>query len=145
MLEHNSIKFTATSQKFYNKTKHEKEQEQEVARKYMAKRNLEDETPTKKFCNQIKKFRQREKLTCLLIERKLSRAETPADPIQKQNEEIFSQTKIKNHVKDFYSNLYAKKPTTPNSDEIIKAVGKDNIETLNPQELELTEKEISMS
>ena len=37
-------------------------EEQEAARKYMAKRNLEAETPTKNFCNQIKKPRKKVKL-----------------------------------------------------------------------------------
>ena len=38
-----------------------------------------------------------------------------------------------------------KKTTSPDKEEIINAVGIDNIKTLNPQELELTEKEISMN
>ena len=34
-------------------------EEEEKARKYMAKRNLEAETPTKNFCNQINKSRKK--------------------------------------------------------------------------------------
>ena len=99
-------------------------EEQEAARKYMAKRNLEAETPTKSFCSQIRKSKERVKLTNLIKERKLTQAEQLADPTQKQFVEIF--------VKDFYSSLYAKKTTNPNSEEILNAVGKDNIKTLNP-------------
>ena len=46
-------------------------------RKYMAKCNLEAETPTKSFCNQVNKSKKRVKLQCLLQERKL----TPEEPI----------------------------------------------------------------
>ena len=70
-------------------------EEQEVAKRYMANRNLEAETPTKNFCNQIKKSRQKAKLACLLKERKLTPAETLDDPSQKQYEEILSQIQIK--------------------------------------------------
>ena len=38
-----------------------------------------------------------------------------------------------------------KKPTTPNREEIINAIGQENIKTLNPIELELTEREITMN
>ena len=41
-------------------------------RKYMAKRNLEAETPTKSFCNQVNKSKKKVKLQCLLQERKLT-------------------------------------------------------------------------
>ena len=110
----------------------------------MTRKNLDAETPTKNFCNQIRKSKQKAKLTCLLQERPLTPEETLKDPTQKQYEEIFSQTKIKNHVKEFYSSLYAKKPTNPDREEIIHAIGKDNFKTLNPLDLKLTEREISM-
>ena len=83
--------------------------EQESAKKYMAKRNLEAETPSKNVCNQIKKSKQKAKLTCLMQERDPTPEELIDNPTQKQYEEIFSQVKIKDHVKNFYSALYAKK------------------------------------
>ena len=49
----------------------------------MAQHNLEAETTTKNFCNQVNKAKQTVKLTCLLQERKLTPEETLADPTQK--------------------------------------------------------------
>ena len=72
---------------------------QETARKYMARRNLEAETPSKNFCNQIKKSKQKAKLTCLFQERNPTPEEAIENPTQKQYEEISSQAKNKNHVK----------------------------------------------
>ena len=43
-------------------------EEEEKARKYMAQKNLEAETPTKALCNQMSKAKKRTKLTCLLQE-----------------------------------------------------------------------------
>ena len=43
--------------------------EMESARRYMAKRNLEAETPTKSFCNQANKSKKKIKLQCLLQEK----------------------------------------------------------------------------
>ena len=85
-------------------------EDQETARRYLANRNLEAETPTKNFCNQVKNSRKKAKLTCLLQERKLTANEFQNDPTQKQYEEIFSKAKIKDHVKNFYTALYAKNP-----------------------------------
>merc|ERR1712059_42314 len=99
--------------------------EEEKARKYMAQRNLEAETPTKNFCNQINKSRKKVKLSCLLRERKLTAHETLTDTTQKQFEEIFCQTKIKDEVRDFYANLYNFNPTNPDGVEIENAIGKD--------------------
>ena len=59
----------------------------------MAKRNLEAETPTKSFFNQVNK------LQCLLQERKLTPEEQNANPHQKQYSEIFCQNKIKAQVR----------------------------------------------
>ena len=53
----------------------------EKTRKYIAKRNLVAETPTKAFCNHSKK---RTKLQCLLQERKLTPEELNANPHQKK-------------------------------------------------------------
>ena len=120
-------------------------EEEEKARKYMAQKNLEAETPTKAFCNQINKAKKRIKLSCLLQERKLTPQENLTDPTQKQFEEIFCQTKIKTQVRDFYANLYNHRPTNPDKDKILKAIGKDNIKTLMPEELVETEKQITMN
>ena len=56
----------------------------EKTQKYMAKRNLEAETPTKAFCNQVNKSKKRTKLQCLLQERKLTPEEQNANPHQKK-------------------------------------------------------------
>ena len=40
--------------------------EMESTREYMAKRNLEAETPTKSFCNQVNKSKKKVELQCLL-------------------------------------------------------------------------------
>merc|ERR1712239_63499 len=119
-------------------------EEEEKARKYMAQRNLEAETPTKAFCNQVNKNKKRTKLTCILQERKPTPQEEKNNPTQKQFEEIFCQVKIKDKVRDFYANLYNHRPTSPDKDEIIRYVGKENLKTLTPDELAQTEKEISM-
>ena len=60
----------------------------------MAKWNLEAETPTKSFCNQVNKSKKKVKLQCLLQERKLTPEEQLANPNQKQNVNIFCQNKI---------------------------------------------------
>ena len=99
----------------------------------MAKRNLEAETPTKNFCNQINKSRKKAQLSCLLQERKLTPQETLDDQTQKKSEEIFCQTKIKDKVRDFYANLYNFKPTNPNEEEINNDIGKNYIKNINPQ------------
>merc|ERR1712082_345994 len=119
-------------------------EEEEKARKYMAQKNLEAETPTKAFCNQMNKVKKRTKLTCLLQERKLTPQEQETNPTQKQIEEIFCQSQIKTKVRDFYANLYNYRPTEPNIEEIREAIGKENIKTLTPEELSQTEKEITM-
>ena len=111
----------------------------------MAQCNLEAESPTKNFCNQINKSRKKVKLSCLLRERKLTPQETLTDPTQKQFEEIFCQTKIKDEVRDFYANLYNFNPTNPDMVEIENAVGKNNIKTLTPDELIETEKQKTMT
>ena len=59
--------------------------EVEKTRKYMAKHNLEAETPTKFFCNQDNKSKKKVKLQCLLQEGKLTPEEQNANPQQKQN------------------------------------------------------------
>ena len=64
-------------------------EEEEKTLKYMAKRNLEADTPTKTFCNQINKSREKVKLSRLLQERKLTPQGTLAEPTQNQFEEIF--------------------------------------------------------
>ena len=46
---------------------------------YTAKRNLEAETPTKNFCSQIRKPKERVKLKHSIKERKLTQAEQLAD------------------------------------------------------------------
>ena len=89
----NTLKDTIQAQQDY--------EEQEAARQYMAERNLQAETPTKIVCNQIKRSKEIVKLTHLLKERKLTQAEQLADPTQKQCVQLFSQSKIKDHVKDF--------------------------------------------
>ena len=120
-------------------------EEEEKARKYMAQRNLEAETPNKNFCNQINKSKKKGKLSSLLQERKLTPEETLTDPTQKQFEEILCQTKIKSQVRDFYANLYNHKPSAPDNESIENAIGNDNIKTLTPEELAHTEKEITMN
>ena len=85
-------------------------EDQETARPYLANRNLEAESPTKKICDKVKKFHKKEKLTCLLQERKLTAHELQADPTQKQYEEIFSQDKIKDHIKKILQPFTQKKP-----------------------------------
>ena len=82
--------------------------EQEAARRFLAKRKLEAETPTKNLCNQVKKSKQKTKLTCLLQERELTPQEFSKHPIQVQYEEIHSQAKIKAKAKDFSTKRYAK-------------------------------------
>ena len=67
--------------------------------KYMAKLNLEAETPTKSFCNQVNKSKKKVKLQCLLQECKLTPEEQNANPQQKQYTEIFCQHKIKAQVR----------------------------------------------
>ncbi len=120
-------------------------EEEEKAEKYMAQKNLEAETPTKAFCNQRNKAKKRTKLSCLLQEKKLTPQEKQIDPTQKQFEEIFCQTKIKTQVRDFYANLYNHRPTNPDRDEIINAIGKDKIKTLMPEELTETKKQMTMN
>ena len=53
--------------------------------------------------------------------------------------------KIKTQVEDFYANLYNHKPSTPDKEEIVNAIWKDNIKTLTPEKLVNTEKEITMN
>ena len=65
----------------------------------MAKRNLEAETPTKSFCNQVKRSKKKVKLQCLLQERKLTPEEQNTNPHQKQYTEIFCQHEIKAQVR----------------------------------------------
>ena len=117
----------------------------EKTRKYMAKRNLKAETPTKTFCNQVKKSKKKAKLQCLLQERKLTLEEQNSNPQQKQYTEITCQHKIKAQVKEFYGRLYYFQPTNPDKEEIIHAIGAQNIKTLNTHELENTEKDITMA
>ena len=100
-------------------------------RKYMAKCNLEAETPTKSFCNQVNKSKKRVKLQCLLQERKLTPEEQIANPNQKQYTETFCQNKIKTQVREFYGKLYNFQPTNPDKDQILNAIGIENIKTLN--------------
>ena len=111
----------------------------------MAKHNLETETPTKSFCNQVNKSKKKVKLQCLLQERKLTPEEQTANPYQKQYTEIFCHNKIKAQVREFYGKLSNLQPTNPDKDQILNAIGIENIKTLNPHELEQTEKEISMA
>ena len=65
----------------------------------MAKRNLEAETPTKSFCNQVNKAKKKVKLQCLLQERNLTQAEIDTNPHQKQYTEIFCQERQERYVK----------------------------------------------
>ena len=60
----NTLKHTTQARNDY--------EEEEKARKFMAKRNLEAETPTKNFFNQINKSRKKVQLSCLLQERELT-------------------------------------------------------------------------
>ena len=117
----------------------------EKTRKYMAKRNLEAETPTKSFWNQVNKSKKKVKLLCLLQERKPTPEEQNTKPQQKQYIEIFCQHKIKAQIREFYGRLYNFQPTNLDRDQIIDAIGLENIKTLNPHELEQTEKEITMA
>ena len=48
-------------------------------------------------------------------------------------------------MREFYGRLYNFQPTNPDKDQILDAIGIENIKTLNPHELEQTEKEISMA
>ena len=66
--------------------------------------------------------------------------ETLTDQTQKQFEEIFSQKKIKSHVRDFYANLFNFKPMNPDRGEIKNSIGRDNIKTPTPDELSEAEK-----
>ena len=111
----------------------------------MAKRNLEAETPTKSFCNQVNRAKRKAKLQCLLQERNLTQAEIDTNPQQKQYTEIFCQQKIKEQVKEFYGRLYNFQPTSPDKDAILDAIGPQNVKTLNPHEIEQTESNITMS
>ena len=77
----------------------------EKTRKYMAKHNLEAETPTISFCNQVNKSKKKVKLECLLQEHKLTPEEQNTNPHQKQYTEIFFQNKIKAQVREFYGRL----------------------------------------
>ena len=52
--------------------------------KYIAKRNLEAETPTKSFWNQVNKSKKKVKLQCLLQERILTTEEQISNPNQEQ-------------------------------------------------------------
>ena len=70
-------------------------EECERTQKFMAKRNLEAETPTKAFCNQVRKAKNRAKLQCLLQERQPTAEEQNANPLRKQYNEITCQHKIK--------------------------------------------------
>ena len=65
----------------------------------MANQNLEAETPTKSFCNQVKKAKKKVKLQCLLQERKPTPEEQNSNPHQKQYTEISCQQKIKAQVR----------------------------------------------
>ena len=76
-------------------------EEEEKARKYVAKSNLEAETPSKNLCNQINKSQKNVKLSFLLQERKPTLRETLAyptknfaNPKSKIKSEIFTQTCI---------------------------------------------------
>ena len=111
----------------------------------MAKRNLEAETPTKAFCNQVKKSKKKAKLQCLLQECRLTPEEQNSNPHQKQYTEITGQHKIKAQVREFYGRLYNFQPTNPDKNEILNAIGPENVKTLHPHELEHTEKEITMN
>ena len=71
-------------------------EETQKARKYMAKRNLEAETPTKAFCNQVNKAKKKTKLQCLLQERNLKQVEIDTNPQQKQSQKFFARQKLKN-------------------------------------------------
>ena len=119
--------------------------EMESTCKHMAKCNLEAETPTKSFCNQVKKSRKKVKLQCLLQKRKLTPEEQIANPNQKQYVETFCQNKIKAQVREFYGKLHNHKPTNPDKEQILKEIGAENIKTFTPKELEKTLKNISMA
>ena len=45
---------------------------------------------------------------------------------------------------EFYGNLYHHRPTNPNKNQIIDTIGPNNIKTLNNNELQNTEKEVTM-
>ena len=75
------------------------------------------------------------KLQCLLQDLKLTPEEQNTNPQQKQYTEIFCRHKIKAQVKEFYGRLYNFQPTNPYKDQIIYAIGLDNIKTLNLHEL----------
>ena len=113
--------------------------------KIHGKKNLEAETPTKTFCNQVRKSKKKAKLQCLLQERELTLEEQNSNPQQKQYTEITCQHKIKAQVKEFYGRLYYFQPTNPDKQEILNAIGAQNIKTLNTHELENTEKDIKMA
>ena len=78
----NTLRNTIQAQNYY--------EEQKAAGIYMAKRNIEAETTIKNFCNHIKIYKERIKLTHLIKERKLTQAEQQADPTHKQFLDLFS-------------------------------------------------------
>ena len=88
-------------------------EEAEKTRKYMAKRNLEAETPTKSFHSQVKKAKKKVKLQCLLQERNFTQAEQESNPHQKQYTEIFCQKKSKHKLENFMADFITFNPQTP--------------------------------
>ena len=85
----------------------------ESTRRCMAKCNLEAETPTKSFWNQLNKSKKKVKLQCLLQELKLTPEEQIVNPNQKQYTDIFCQNKIKAEVRNFFGKLYNFQPKKP--------------------------------
>ena len=69
------------------------------------------------------------------------RVNTLKDTIQAQQDFEDQEAARKYYnIKDFYSSLYSKRDADPNLDEVLEAVGPQNIKTLNSQELGNTEK-----
>ena len=85
----------------------------ESTRKYMAERNLETDTPTNSFCNQVNKSKKKVKLQWMLQERKLTPEEQITNPNQKQYGEIFCQNKLKPKLENIMQTFTITNPQTP--------------------------------
>ena len=93
----------------------------------------------------MKNSKKKVKLHCLLQECNLTPEELIENPNQKQYTEVLCQDKIKDQVIDFYAKLYYQKPTGPDKDEILRHIGAENVNTITQNELEDTEKSLSMA
>ena len=109
--------------------------EEENARRYFAKNNLEGEHPTKFFCSLSKKLKSKAQFEAVNIKKTDANGEEVIREVTKQSE-------VEWEVRKFYWKLYRKESSIRDKGEILERIG--DVKQISEHDRENLDKRISM-